>query len=195
MSFFLFSSAGWTWWSLEILSCHHSGTSTPTLFHIFLLYHSSLCWYTTSLPATSINNLEIKPTLRCPITAPPGRGTSGTSASWICPPLALAGTGAPGWTGNVWRGRWCSLADLRHSCPPHWSPGARGTGPGLAARRTRGAPEYGGPERQRSPDTDSCRGQRLTWPLREEVVREDTRLIKAAFKFIFSVTSVNCVAS
>lgn len=40
LSFFLFFSAGCKW-SLTILSCHHSGTFTPTLFHVLLLYHST----------------------------------------------------------------------------------------------------------------------------------------------------------
>lgn len=43
------------------LSCHHSGTFTPP--HNFFscpLIASSLCWYTTSLPATSVNYLTIK---------------------------------------------------------------------------------------------------------------------------------------
>lgn len=69
LSFFLFFSAGCIW-SLTILSCHHSGTFTPTLFHILLLYHSSLCCYTTSSPATFVNNLTIQSPFGIPSQGP-----------------------------------------------------------------------------------------------------------------------------
>ncbi len=152
----------------------HLHTSSVT--HIFFSapLPRPLCWYTTQPPATSVNNLSNK--LHAALfTAPPGHDTSATSASWTCPPLALAGTEAPGWWGNVWHGRWCSHVGLRRSCPPHWCPGARAAGPWLAARRTLGALEYGGPERRRSPNTDSCRGRHWTWPLGREMGREGTR--------------------
>ena len=178
----LFTSAGCTWWSLT-LSCHHSGTFTPP--------HSLFLFSVGILHLFQLPLLTIWPwnSPRSPITGPQGRGTSGTSASWTCPPLALAGTEAPGWTGNVWRGRWCFRVHLRRSCPPRWTPGARGGGPWLAARRTLGAPEYGGPERRRSPDRGSCRGRHWTWPLREEDRRREENKENVKFKFRVTVTS------
>lgn len=166
-SFYIILSTIILWWvSLTTLSCYHC------FLHIFLVTQLllscllicittsfSLCWYNTSLPAIPVNNL----TTCSPwgtITALPDRGRSGTSASGTSPPLALEGTEAPDWTGNVWHEMWCFHVALLRSCPRRLSPEARETGPWLVAPHTPGAPRYGDPERRRSPDTDSWTGQR-----------------------------------
>lgn len=132
---------------------HHSAASFVAL--------SAVLHYKPSSEPVSTS----QPPFRRRVTAPRGRGTSGTSASWTCPPLARAGSAAPGWTGNVWRGRWCSRVGRRRICPRRRTPGPRAAGPWPASRRTPGAPRCGGPGRPRSPGTGSCRGRRWTWPL------------------------------
>lgn len=69
LSFFLFSKAECER-SLAIWSCHLSGTFPPTLFHILLRYHLSVCWHTTSSPATFVNNLTIRPATASHHSAP-----------------------------------------------------------------------------------------------------------------------------